>query len=75
MINFSAQVTSELQSLYDDLNITGNTKIGWVKGAKIKINNAVVSGSHTVTLIAGLTVSCIVEQNDTALTVKSIVRA
>lgn len=75
MIAFSSLATSQLQSMYDVLNITGNTKIGWVNGAKTKIHNAVISGNYTVTLIAGLTVSCNVVENDTALTVKSISRS
>ena len=75
MIAFSSLATSQLQSMYDDLGIAQNTKIGWVDEAKKRIHNAVISGSRTVTLIAGLTVLCIVEESDTALIVKSIVRA
>lgn len=72
MIAFSALAISQLEGIYDGLSLTTNSKIAWVDGAKKRVHNAVISGSYTVTIIPGLTVSCDVEKNDTALTVKSI---
>lgn len=72
MIAFSPLATSQLEEIYDGLSFTTNSKIAWVNGAKKKIQNSVISENYNVMLIAGLTISCNVEKNGTALTVKSI---